>query len=357
MDTRDVLVSFIVAAYNVEKYIEKCLRSIMEIKSKNIEILVVNDGSSDRTKAICESLAKEDERLKLVNRVNGGLSAARNTGIKESKGEWISFIDGDDWLVSQIEEKLLNSVDEKYDILYYGFRKTFTEDECKIVRNKSLKVLKEYDVQKIRKGILDIDSCLYKEYLDDYVSPHCAPAKLYKRSLLINNNFFFDEEVKWAEDILFNFKVLGSVKKALWLPDIIYNYRMQADSITHSYRSGKSKDVLTTVDKVYNCINNNDEYLYYFWVFAIRQFLYALKLDFCHTKNPKSFRLRKKEIMEFKNREYFKKGFEKGNFNELRRNVRIPAMMVKYNFFYLIDRLFFYKEKIELIKMREKIKK
>ena len=101
------LVSIIVAVYNVEKYLKKCLDSIIKQSYRNIEIICVNDGSTDSSLKICEEYQEQDSRIIIITQKNQGLSAARNTGIKNSKGEFIAFIDSDDWVDPQFIELLL----------------------------------------------------------------------------------------------------------------------------------------------------------------------------------------------------------------------------------------------------------
>ena len=103
----------IVAAYNVEKYIEKCLESLVNQTYKNLEILVVNDGSTDNTKQIIEKYEKKSENLKLLNKENGGLSSARNFGLQNTETEYVTFVDGDDYLELNTYEVIMKKVEEE----------------------------------------------------------------------------------------------------------------------------------------------------------------------------------------------------------------------------------------------------
>lgn len=115
-------VSLIIAAYNVEKYIEKCIKSIMNQTYKNIEIIVVNDGSIDNTLKICEELRDIDSRILIINRENGGLSAARNSGLDVASGEYIAFVDGDDYIVDSFCQVLIKaSMDNDADIINFSY--------------------------------------------------------------------------------------------------------------------------------------------------------------------------------------------------------------------------------------------
>ena len=114
---RNELISIIVPIYNVEKYLRQCLDSIMNQTYRNFECLLINDGSSDNSEDICREYVSKDSRFRYFEKENGGVSSARNLGIEHSKGEYITFIDSDDWVDSDYLEVLYNSlVDERADI-------------------------------------------------------------------------------------------------------------------------------------------------------------------------------------------------------------------------------------------------
>ena len=114
-------VSVIVAAYNIEGYIERCLNSIVNQTFKDLEIIVVNDGSTDKTLKKIQDIAEKDSRIIIIDKVNGGVNSARNTGLKKSKGEYILFVDGDDWLELDAIDKLYKNIkDRNLDVLVYN---------------------------------------------------------------------------------------------------------------------------------------------------------------------------------------------------------------------------------------------
>ena len=106
---QDILLSIIVPVYNIEEYLERCINSIRQQTWKNLEILLVDDGSLDASGAICDRMAKEDERIRVFHKKNGGSSSARNLGIANAKGEWLGFVDSDDWIEPQMYEKLIHA--------------------------------------------------------------------------------------------------------------------------------------------------------------------------------------------------------------------------------------------------------
>ena len=104
------LVSVVIPVYNVEKYVEKCLDSVINQTYQNLEIIIVNDGSTDNSLSVCQKKKLSDSRIKLINKENGGLSSARNAGIECAQGEFICFIDSDDWIELDYIEVLLNGM-------------------------------------------------------------------------------------------------------------------------------------------------------------------------------------------------------------------------------------------------------
>ena len=126
--------TIIIAAYNVEKYIEKCLTSLVNQTYKNLEILVVNDGSTDNTKKLIEKYEKEYENLKLLNKENGGLSSARNLGLQNTKTKYVTFVDGDDYLELNTYEVIMKKIEEeKADLGIFNFKKVYSQ---KIINSK-----------------------------------------------------------------------------------------------------------------------------------------------------------------------------------------------------------------------------
>ena len=142
------LISVIVPIYNVEKYLDKCIESIVNQTYKNLEIILVDDGSPDNCPAMCDAWAEKDSRIKVVHKENGGAGSARNAGLDVSSGEYIGFVDGDDYIDSDFYETLINkSRNGYYDIVTCGF-KTF--ESCKTgLEHKCYENEMEFDSQQL----------------------------------------------------------------------------------------------------------------------------------------------------------------------------------------------------------------
>ena len=138
------LLSVIVPIYNVEEYLEKCLDSIINQTYKNLEIILVDDGSPDKCPQICDEYAKKDDRIVVIHKENGGVSSARNLGLDIAKGEFITFVDSDDWIDETMYEKMmLKQAEENLDLVFTRY---------KTIKNGSIKKIKELTMDIFCKG-------------------------------------------------------------------------------------------------------------------------------------------------------------------------------------------------------------
>lgn len=132
------MISIIIPVYNIEKYIEKCLDSILDQTYEDFEVIIVDDGSTDSSGQICDSYARTDNRIKVIHIKNGGASKARNIGIEYSSGDWITFVDGDDYIESTMLAELHKELCEKnLDVVFCDFRMV-SEDSTKVLQNFSM---------------------------------------------------------------------------------------------------------------------------------------------------------------------------------------------------------------------------
>lgn len=208
-------VSVIVAAYNIENFIEKCLESIQSQTYKNIEIIIVDDGSTDKTSEYCDEFCETEPRARVIHQKNKGLSEARNTGIRESTSEYIAFVDGDDMVSGEYVMKLLQTLlKNKADISVCGFT-AIPSNEAEHPKNKVISG-EEAAIE------------LFTE-MDNYQVISCN--KLYRKSLFINIKF---PAGKKHEDNLTTYKLLAASKKVSFIKDSLYYYIKREDSIMNT---------------------------------------------------------------------------------------------------------------------------
>jgi len=245
-------VSVIVPVYNVAKYLDKCLDSLVNQTLKEIEIIVVNDGSPDNSQEIIDKYAKKYKNVKSYIKENGGLSDARNYGIKKATGEYIGFIDGDDYVSYDMFEKMYNKACQgDFDVVVCDLNYVYED-------GKKLRVS-----SKINKDTTDIN----KVYINMYP---CVWNKIYKKDLL-KNNIEFKKGI-WFEDVDFLYKILPYVKKIGTVKEALNQYVQRGSSITKTFDK-----------RLYNYIDNFNDLVVFYKERNIYD-LYKNELEYCYVR-------------------------------------------------------------------------
>lgn len=213
--------SIIVPIYNCEKHLNECITSVLNQKNKNFELILVNDGSKDNSLNICKNFKEKYRNIIIKNQKNQGVSVARNNGIKIATGEYIMFLDADDYLSDEnsiltLEKKLQKN---KPDVLLYKMNYFYE-------RNKSFIELPNYNINK--KNI--IDELLRQNKLS--ISP-CD--KVVRRDFLINNNIYFDDKIKNLEDADWSLKIYNLTRKIDYINQTFYTYRQHNNTASTTY--------------------------------------------------------------------------------------------------------------------------
>lgn len=238
------LVSVIIPAYNIEDYIGRCLDSIISQTYKNLEIIVVDDGSRDYTGEILDNYAKKDRRIKVIHKENGGVSSARNKGIEAAEGDYIGFIDGDDLIESEMYKTLVDLLEEENaDIAHCGYQMVFP-DRIDYYHNTGKK-----KIQTTEEGLKDLLS-------GEMIEPGLVN-KLYKKELI--KNCRLDETVKINEDLLMNYQLFKLSQKSVYYDITPYSYMIRSSSATGANSLiTKREDALRVLNQIKDdCINNN----------------------------------------------------------------------------------------------------
>ena len=205
------LISVIIPVYNVENYVEKCLDSVRRQSYSNLEIIVVDDGATDRSGEICERISKEDDRIKVFHKQNGGLSSARNYGIKKARGEWVCFVDSDDYIRRNFVEKLYEAVNKNgADVAVCGYDSEKPQQEVVSGKEATVRLL-------VQQGNMEI----------------IAWNKIYKKGLFLDNEIWFPEGMNY-EDCLTTYKVLSFSNRVAYVSESLYVYVERDNSITNS---------------------------------------------------------------------------------------------------------------------------
>ncbi|MCR5148347.1 MAG: glycosyltransferase [Eubacterium sp.] len=216
------MVSVIVPYYNTEKYLQRCVDSITSQTYKDLEIILVNDGSTDKSGYIAKSLADSDVRIRNIDVPHGGVSRARNEGIKIASGEYIMFVDSDDWIRDTVIEHLYKTMlKKKADLVTCELLRV--DDTYKEEPQKTLKY-KEYDRNEYLRIFFKIDN-------NEWV--HYPVAKLYKRELISEN--LFPDDIRIGEDVIGTYKAIAGAEKIIRLNEVGYYYFKNNESATSHF--------------------------------------------------------------------------------------------------------------------------
>lgn len=246
-------VSILIPVYNVENYIETCLNSIVKQTYKNIEIIIIDDGSTDNSCEVIKKFLNNDDRIKLISRKNIGLFKTRQELIEIADSTYSMFVDPDDWIDVDTVEKLYNTI-KKYD--------------CDTVRCNKVKELLEQN-RKIymprfnaKKGVIykeDFKNEVYTYFIDDYIC-NSVVAQLIKTEILKKNKMIC--KVKMAEDLRYNLELYTYIKSVCFIEDYCYHYRYNVNSITTRISldivQGKLDDVLYVYNSLFDYIKKWD---------------------------------------------------------------------------------------------------
>lgn len=357
-----IKLSIIVTIYNLENCIKKCLDSLIKQQNQEIEIICVNDGSTDSSKEILEEYELKDSRIKIINKKNGGISSARNVGLQYSKGRYILFVDGDDYIDDITSDKLISIVEQnEADTFFMGYyRQWFDGAINKIYPKLNKSIIYEEDIKKLLiPSIVGISF----EKLYDWFSGESLTSNnefpsvwrfLYSRNIIQKNKIKFNENVITGEDILFNLEYLHYAKRVWILRECFYYYVERFGSLTQSYdkkqKFYESKlKLLIEREKLTKKLYNKEKIDYsslYQGTIILSTVQIALVLSECKISLLKqNYSLYKKYLNIYLVRECY----EKINLLYAPIKYKIPLFLCKYNlgfmlFFtcYLLNRLKIY---------------
>ena len=233
------LISVIVPVFQVAQYLDRCVSSIVNQTYRNLEIILVDDGSPDACPQMCDEWAKRDDRIKVLHKENGGLSDARNAGLREAHGSLIGFVDSDDWIAPEMFERLKKAIDQDgSDIAACSIKMVWESNgEERMLTVQENCVLNRHEAQ--------------KELLNENKLKQPACSKLYKRSTI--GDVFF-EKGKYHEDVYWSYQVTGNADKVSIIDYIGYYYWQRGNSIMGETYSLKRLDVIEAVCRRYEYI-------------------------------------------------------------------------------------------------------
>jgi len=247
------LVSIIIPVYNAEKYLSNSIESILNQTHKKIELILVNDGSTDNSSLICDEYAEIDHRVKVIYQKNGGPSSARNNGIKIATGKYIQFVDSDDTIEPTMTHRLVESMNNDVQLALCGY-KSFETINGKTIIRKSIPFLKGTYKNK------DFIKCFVELFKGNLINSLCN--KLYVNKIIIKSNLHFNEEVHMGEDLLFNLEYFKLCSNFSIIDIPLYNYIVSNNnnSLTESFKNDFFNNQQMLFIKVRNFLIENNSY-------------------------------------------------------------------------------------------------
>ncbi|MCT3023941.1 glycosyltransferase family 2 protein [Pediococcus pentosaceus] len=234
------LVSIVIPIYNVEDFLESCLNSVKNQSYKDIEVLLVDDGSKDNSKKICDEFIEIDDRFKYVYQKNSGVSSARNNGMRNARGEYITFVDGDDYLDKDHIEKMVNGLSQSE--LAISGRKNVTQN--------GIETEFKYDKD------ITFDS---KELIDQILKTGIVYSfpwnKIYKLKILHDNGIQFDESLDYGEDLVFNIQYALLTRKSTLITGSTYNYVYRENSVSNQLDAATLRKRITDLSAIKKVID------------------------------------------------------------------------------------------------------
>ena len=311
--SKDPLISVIVPVYKVEEYLDRCVESIVNQTYKNLEIILVDDGSPDNCPKMCDKWAKKDKRIKVIHKKNGGVSSARNVGLENSNGEWISFVYSDDWLDKEFVSKMLETaLREKTKYICCSYKRVYNE-KSEVINNDGTII--NYNNEEYLEKLLNVQN--------GYGFCHM---KLIEKNVI--KDIRFNEELVVGEDALFNVELCNNIKKATILNMALYNYFFNSDSVVRKYDKNYVNKYYDSMKYMFEYINNNykDKDLITNVYNYISYHVMLICVNYCyHPENKNKY----KSLKDVCNIKLFKEAIKKSNYNDLSLTRKITLFTIK----------------------------
>ncbi|MBT2616776.1 MULTISPECIES: glycosyltransferase [unclassified Bacillus (in: firmicutes)] len=243
-----MLISIIIPVYNAEKYLTKCLESVKNQTHQDLEVILVNDGSTDQSSSICNEYAQKDKRFNVIHKKNGGVSSARNEGLKVAKGEYIGFIDPDDWVEGCMFEKLYQlAIENNADISMCGYYKEKVDGTVlnNIINSPVIELT----------PIESINNILNKNDYRGFLWNKLFSADILKKTPVVD----FNNEIHFCEDLLFCCQSILKCGSIVFDSTPYYHYIIHDNNASQSYFSPKKLTSLVALEKIIELLNDEKD--------------------------------------------------------------------------------------------------
>lgn len=329
------LVSIIVPIYNAEKYLEECIESILNQTYENIEVILVNDGSTDNSLSICKKYKKNDDRIVILNKINTGVSDSRNEGMKKSSGKYLCFVDSDDTIDNKFVEIMIKELSETgTDVVFCNYMYNY---EGKLIKKKP----------RLKTGVYQIEEIKHKLIDDGTMSGilfGTVWGAIYKRDIIKKNNIEFYREIKYNEDGIFNIEYCLNSKKIRVISDeYLYFYRQTDQSASKKHL--KYNRILPATEKIIDIFRKKE--------FNLNMNLecqlgarkvseaFWMVLDLCSKNNTDNYKIIKKDLKDLLNKKELCESYKYINTRDINRYKYIYYILMKnkmYSLLYILTR-------------------
>lgn len=325
-------VSIILPIYKTpEDFLTKCVHSICDQTHKNIEIILVDDGSPDSCPILCDTFATQDTRIKVIHKKNAGVSAARNTGLDLASGFWISFVDPDDWLEPDMIEKSLIMAHEYTEknasvpnVVMWDYIKEFghISKPINFFGNCPLTITSKDELHKLHLLSLELTSGIGTVW-----------AKLYRANFLKDNKLYSDTNLLRGQDVEYNFRVFQKIEGAVFFPAKTYHYRYDGNTVSTIFNKNAedyTKQFLTALDNDIIQFKCDFQFLYKFYIRSIHSILATSVQYSFHKKNHNSFKQKKNAFLEFCSYPIFSKAIKVANYSDFSLPRKVALFCLKH---------------------------
>ena len=330
------LISIIVPVYNTEQYLNQCLDSLLNQTYKNIEIIIIDDGSTDNSKEVLCEYEKKDLRIKIISQENQGLSKTRNVGFLESTGEYVMFLDSDDWIDVETCYAAVNEMKKNdVDVVMWSYIREYQSLSKPVLLFDDEQILWDkndvYNLYQRMVGLVN-EQLECPQKTDSLIT---AWGKLYKRSV-IKDVEFVDTKIIGTEDALYNICVFSHINRAIYIPNMFMHYRKtNPNSLTHKYKKNLVNQWKELYKRIWMNINIDDEKLLGALSNRICLGLIGLGINLAEDKSL-SFKEKNDELKNIINMSHYQKSLKKLELKYFPPHWKVFFYLAKNNHTYLM---------------------
>lgn len=300
-ETKEVRISLffsiIVPVYNTEKeFLVKCIKSIVEQSKSDMEVILIDDGSTEATARLCDYLKQNYDIVQTIHQNNKGLAGARNTGIEYAKGEWIIHVDSDDWLKPGLIEALYKKIQSgNYDIIVYGYEAS--DGKRTIVHKLNNKKVFDEAYANIKNDVLK--AALKASSKFDDLAINTTWGKAYKKSFIVESEIKFNELLKRAQDVPYSLEVFSKANSVGFIDGTYYVYRADNLSLSRGYNPRNFERLTMSVQACKEFVEQypeGEKLQEAIYTFARYCFISLIKTDFLNPRNPQTYSEKKQRF-------------------------------------------------------------